>query len=184
MEIIDGEIPGLKIFIPRVFEDDRGYFFESFNQVLFEKTIGKKITFLQDNESVSKKNVVRGLHFQELPHGQGKLVRVTKGKVLDVAVDIRKNSPFYGKYQIVELSEENKVQFWIPEGFAHGFVALEEGTKFQYKCTNLYEKSAEVCIKWNDPQLNIDWTIKESIVSEKDEEGIYLKDYKSSFIYE
>lgn len=183
MEVIEGAIPGLLIFKPRKFEDERGYFMESFNQRAFNEAVGREVTFVQDNESVSKKNVVRGLHLQNNPSAQGKLVRVTKGRVLDVAVDVRKGSPFYGQFQIVELSEENGLQFWIPEGFAHGFVALEEGTQFLYKCTNFYDKSTEVCIRWDDPIINIDWKIEDPIISLKDQEGILLESYLSLFTY-
>ena len=183
MEVVVGEIPGLMIFKPRKFQDERGYFMESFNQRQFNEAVGKEVIFVQDNESVSKKDVVRGLHLQENPSAQGKLVRVTKGKVLDVAVDLRKDSPYYGQYQMVELSEENGVQFWIPEGFAHGFVALEEGTQFLYKCTQFYDKETEVCILWNDPAIKIDWKVQNPIVSLKDQEGILLQDYHTPFIY-
>ncbi len=184
MKIIDGEIPGLKIIYPTVFKDERGLFFESFNQKVFNEAIGKEVTFVQDNESVSKKNVIRGLHLQQKPSAQGKLVRVAKGSVLDVAVDVRVGSPFYGMFQMIELSEENGVQFWIPEGFAHGFIALEEGTKFLYKCTSLYDKSAEVCIKWNDEHIGVKWGRDEVIVSEKDQEGVAFVNYQSNFVYE
>ena len=183
MEIIKGDISGLLILKPRKFEDDRGYFMESFNQNVFNDAVGEQVIFVQDNESVSKANVVRGLHLQKPPYAQGKLVRVTKGKVMDVAVDVRQGSPTYGKYQLVELSAENGLQFWIPPGFAHGFVALEEGTQFLYKCTELYDKDSEECILWNDPAIKIDWEIKNPIVSLKDEEGISLTDFQSPFHY-
>ena len=142
---------------------------------------GLTIDFVQDNESISKKNVLRGLHFQIPPFAQGKLVRVVSGSVLDVAVDLRKGSPTYGKHEIVELSADNKRQFWIPPGFAHGFLSLEENTVFNYKCSNYYSPVSERTIKWNDPDLNIDWQINEPIVSEKDQNGLDFVNFVSQF---
>ena len=168
MEAISTFIDGLIILKPRVFSDERGWFFESFNQKLFNELSNTSTNFVQDNQSCSKKNVVRGLHFQAPPYAQGKLVSVIKGKVIDVAVDIRKNSPTYGKYVSIELSSENKLMLWIPEGFAHGFVALKDDTIFSYKCTNYYNKESEGTLQWNDPDLQIDWTIDKEILSEKD----------------
>ncbi len=179
MEIIKGKIEGLYIFKPKVFYDDRGYFFESFSTKTFEE-IGQNINFKQDNQSFSRKGVLRGLHLQNPPYGQGKLVRVVKGRVLDVAVDVRKNSPTYGQYQMVELTEENGLQFFIPEGFAHGFITLED-TIFLYKCTNFYQPGEDVTIKWNDPDLNIDWGNDKPIVSDKDQNGIYFKNFETKF---
>jgi len=174
MEIIKGDIEGLLILKPNVFNDDRGYFFESYsNKVL-------NYNFVQDNQAYSKPGVIRGLHFQNPPFGQGKLVRVVKGRVLDVAVDIRKNSATYGKYQMVELSASNQLQFWIPEGFAHGYVSIEESI-FQYKCTNFYSPGYDGIIKWNDPDIGINWGISNPIVSEKDNIGQSFKDFKSEF---
>jgi len=161
------EIEGVVIITPDVFEDDRGAFLEMFNRDVFEKN-GLPTSFVQDNYSVSKKHVLRGLHFQKPPYAQGKLVTVTHGAALDVAVDLRKNSPTYGKWKSVLLNSDNKLIFWIPEGFAHGFVALEENTVFQYKCTNFYCKESEGSIRWNDPDLNIDWGVSQPILSEKD----------------
>jgi len=175
------EIEGLILFTPKIFKDDRGLFFESFNQKIFNEAIGEKINFVQDNISVSKKNVVRGLHFQKPPFGQGKLVRVIQGRVIDVAVDIRKNSPTYGKHIALELSEENKNSFWIPEGFAHGFVALEDDTIFSYKCTNFYNHQSEDAILWNDKDLNIDWKVKSPILSEKDKISQSFNTFASPF---
>jgi dTDP-4-dehydrorhamnose 3,5-epimerase len=168
MEAISTSIDGLIILKPRIFSDERGWFFESFNQNVFNELTNTSTNFAQDNQSCSKKNVVRGLHFQAPPYAQGKLVSVIKGRVIDIAVDIRKNSPTYGKHVSVELSSENKLMLWIPEGFAHGFVALEDDTIFSYKCTNYYSKESERTLQWNDPDLQIDWNIDKEILSEKD----------------
>ncbi len=180
MEVIKTSIPDLLIIKPEVFEDQRGYFFESYNRQKFVNA-GITYTFVQDNESKSQKGVLRGLHFQNPPYAQGKLVRVMKGAVLDVAVDIRKSSPAYGKWTSVELSEHNKTMVWIPPGFAHGFVTLEDNTVFFYKCTNFYNKSSEGGIRWNDPDLNIDWKIEKPVLSGKDQEAPLFKDFKSNF---
>ncbi|MBQ7856624.1 MAG: dTDP-4-dehydrorhamnose 3,5-epimerase [Alistipes sp.] len=170
MEIIRTEIPEVFIVEPRVFGDARGYFFESFNAAEFEAKSGVQTTFVQDNESKSKYGVLRGLHFQKGEHAQSKLVRVVRGRVLDVAVDIRKGSPTFGKYVAVELSEENHRQLFVPRGFAHGFAVLSEEAVFQYKCDNLYAPQAEGAIAWNDPQIGIDWKIDEAdvLLSDKD----------------
>lgn len=181
MEIIKTPIEGLLIIKPRVFGDERGYFFESFNQQAFENAIGDKISFVQDNESLSQKGVLRGLHFQKPPHAQGKLVRVNAGSVLDVAVDLRKSSPTYGQQYSIELSAENKLMFWIPPGFAHGFAALEDNTKFLYKCTELYAPQSEGTIAWNDKDLGIDWKVTSPIVSEKDQNGEEFCNFVSPF---
>lgn len=157
MKIIDTEIPDVKIIEPAVFGDDRGFFFESFNQKHFEKAIGREVKFVQDNHSRSSKGVLRGLHYQLPPFAQGKLVRCVVGKVYDVAVDIRRNSPTCGQWVGVELSADNKRQLWIPEGFAHGFITLSDYAEFLYKTTNYWEKSAEQAIVWSDPFLNIKW---------------------------
>jgi dTDP-4-dehydrorhamnose 3,5-epimerase len=169
MNIIQTELEGVIIIEPRIFNDERGYFFESFSQKEFEEKVSKTI-FVQDNESKSKYGVLRGLHYQKAPHAQAKLVRVIKGRVLDVAVDIRKGSPTFGKHAIVELSEENKRQMFIPQGFAHGYAVLSEEVIFQYKCDNYYAPASEGGILWNDPALAIDWQLPESdiILSEKD----------------
>lgn len=161
------DIEGLLLIKPAVFSDERGVFYETYSRAKYSSH-GIPENFLQDNESISKKNVLRGLHFQSPPHDQGKLVRVIKGAALDVAVDIRKQSPTYGKYIMVELSEENKYQFWIPSGFAHGFLSLADETIFSYKCTNLYNKESESGLLWNDKDINIQWNIENPIVSEKD----------------
>lgn len=174
-------IDGLIIIENKKFYDDRGYFFENFNQEKFNQISGANIEFLQDNISHSKKGVLRGLHLQAPPFDQGKLVSVIQGSVLDVAVDIRKNSPTYGQYQMVELSEKNGLQFWIPSGFAHGFVTLEDNTIFSYKCTNSYHPQAEMSIRWNDPTLSIDWKVAHPIVSDKDKISPLFDEFISPF---
>ena len=181
MDFLKCGIEGLLIIEPKVYGDNRGYFFESFNQKLFEEAVGSSVTFCQDNQSLSSKGVVRGLHFQTPPHAQGKLVRVTQGSVLDIALDIRENSPNFGQHHAVLLSAENKLQFWVPEGFAHGFATLEDDTIFQYKCTNYYQPSAEKSVLWNDENLNIDWRVADAIISAKDEIGVKWDDFKTPF---
>jgi dTDP-4-dehydrorhamnose 3,5-epimerase len=180
MIVKDCHIEGLKIIEPKVFGDERGYFFESFNAQKFVDNV-QDIAFVQDNESLSSKGVIRGLHFQEPPYDQGKLVRVIKGAVKDVVVDIRKSSNTYGKTFAIELTEDNKTQFWIPSGFAHGFETLEDNTIFAYKCTAPYNTSSENSIFWNDPALGIDWTTKNPIISEKDKLENLFTDFKSPF---
>jgi len=177
MNVIKTDIEGLLILEPRVFKDARGYFFESFNEKEFEEKVGP-VHFVQDNESKSSRGVVRGLHFQKGEHAQAKLVRVVKGSVLDVAVDLRPGSATYGKHAAVELSEENHLQLFIPRGFAHGFSVLSDEVIFQYKCDNLYCPSSEGAVAWDDPDLAIDWRIpKEDVVlSEKDKHHPNLKD--------
>ncbi len=181
MNVIDTGIEGLLVVEPRVFEDERGYFFESFNASRFSELLGREVRFLQDNESLSHKGVLRGLHFQHPPFAQGKLVRVTSGSVWDVAVDLRKDSPTYGKSFGVELSGENKRQMWIPEGFAHGFITLEDDTRFLYKCTAYYSPKSEDTLLWNDPDLAIDWNNENPIVSSKDKEGRHFINFNSPF---
>jgi dTDP-4-dehydrorhamnose 3,5-epimerase len=180
MEIKQAPIPGLLIIQPDVFYDPRGYFFESYNKEKFNK-IGIDAEFLQDNRSLSSKGIIRGLHFQNPPFAQGKLLSVIKGSVLDVAVDIRKGSKFYGKYFSVILSEENKTMFWVPQGFAHGFLSLQDNTIFSYKCTQVYNKESEGSICWNDPDININWDIIDPIISEKDQNAPFLKELNSMF---
>jgi dTDP-4-dehydrorhamnose 3,5-epimerase len=180
MEFKKTKIEGLVIIEPRVFSDERGYFYESYNKDSF-KNNGLDLQFVQDNQSLSQKGVLRGLHFQAPPFEQGKLVRVIQGSVLDVAVDIRPNSPTYGQYESVLLSGENKTQFWIPPGFAHGFVTLEDNTIFCYKCTGPYSKVSEGALLWNDSQLNIDWGIDQPLVSEKDQEADTFVKFVSPF---
>lgn len=181
MTAIPTDINDVIIIEPMVLKDDRGVFFESFQQQKFNDLIGDAITFVQENESISKKGVLRGLHFQKPPFAQGKLVRVISGSVLDIAVDIRKNSSTYGKHVVIELSAENKRQLWIPAGFAHGFVALEDDTVFQYKCTNYYNKNAEDALLWNDETLGINWNIQQPILSPKDELAASFNSFVSPF---
>jgi len=180
MTITETKLPGLLIIDPKVFGDERGYFFESFNKKIFEEA-GLELNFVQDNESRSTKGVLRGLHFQEPPYDQGKLVRVVRGAVLDVSVDIRKESSTYGQWAAFELSEQNKRMLWMPSGFAHGFVTLEDDTVFIYKCTNFYNRESESSIIWNDPDLNIEWDIDDPLISEKDLQAPSFKDLKSPF---
>ena len=184
MEVIKTEIDGVVIIEPRIFKDDRGYFYESFSQREFEEKVCRTI-FVQDNQSKSSYGVLRGLHFQKPPYSQSKLVRCIKGKVLDVAVDIRKGSPTFGKHVAVELSEENHRQLFIPRGFAHGFAVLSDEAVFQYKCDNFYNKESEGAIAWNDPELAIDWRIPaESIIlSEKDKQNRNIADADFLFDY-
>ncbi|HCW3113057.1 dTDP-4-dehydrorhamnose 3,5-epimerase [Citrobacter amalonaticus] len=169
MEIIKTDIPDLLIIKPKVFGDERGYFYESYNQKIFEEAIGRKVDFVQDNHSKSTKGVLRGLHYQLEPYAQGKLVRCVAGEVFDVAVDIRKTSPTFGHWVGINLSAENKCQLWIPEGFAHGFQVLSESAEFVYKTTNYYSPGNERGIFWNDPELKINWKETEVMtLSEKD----------------
>ena len=170
MRVLNTEIEGVVIVEPKVFGDERGYFFESFSERDFEVHTGLNVRFVQDNESRSKRGVLRGLHFQKEPYAQAKLVRVVRGRVLDVAVDIRPESPTFGKYVMTELSGDNHRQMFIPKGFAHGYVVLEDDTVFQYKCDEYYHPEAEGGIAWNDPQIGIEWPIAEGevILSEKD----------------
>ena len=182
MEVVTTDIEGVYIIKPRVFGDARGYFFESYSKREFEEKVGK-VDFVQDNESMSKKGVMRGLHFQRPPYAQSKLVRCVKGSVLDVAVDIRKGSPTYGKHVVVELTEDNHLQFFIPKGFAHGFVVLSDVAVFQYKCDNFYHPEADGGISILDDSLGIDWKIstQNAILSEKDTKHPLLKDFDSPF---
>jgi dTDP-4-dehydrorhamnose 3,5-epimerase len=173
-------IEGLLVIRPRVFEDQRGYFFESYNEKLLEAA-GLSTRFVQDNQSLSQKNVLRGLHFQAPPHAQGKLVRVIKGAVLDVVVDIRKKSATYGRHFAIELNEQNKTMLWVPEGFAHGFLTLENDTIFYYKCNNYYNKESEGCVKWDDADLGITWNAVNPVLSEKDRQGTPFAAFASPF---
>ena len=177
MKVIDTKIPDVKIIEPTVFEDERGFFFESFNHKEFEEAIGRSVTFVQDNHSKSSKGVLRGLHYQLPPHPQGKLVRVVQGVVFDVAVDIRKSSPTFGQWVAETLSADNKKQLWIPEGFAHGFLTLSETAEFLYKATNYYSFSSERSIRWNDPDVDVNWNNQNAIVvSSKDATAIAFCD--------
>lgn len=185
MEVIKTELEGVLILEPRIFTDGRGYFFECYNQREFLTKTGLEVTFVQDNESFSSYGVLRGLHFQKGEYAQAKLVRVIEGKVLDVAVDIRKGSPTFGKWTSVELSGENHRQFFIPRGFAHGFSVLSPTARFQYKCDNFYAPGQEGAIAWNDPDLAIDWKLPASdvLLSEKDSRHPLLKDSPYLFTY-
>lgn len=185
MKVIATDIDGVVIIEPHVFNDERGYFYESFSDKEFRSKVCKT-TFVQDNQSKSTYGVLRGLHFQQPPYAQAKLVRVTKGRALDIAVDIRLGSPTYGKHIAIELSEDNHRQLFLSRGFAHGFVALSEEVVFQYKCDNFYNKESEGTLRWNDPEIGIDWKISEAdiISSEKDKNSLTLKDFISPFKYE
>ena len=184
MEVIQTAIEGVVIIEPRLFNDDRGYFFESFSQRDFDRQV-RQVSFVQDNESKSSYGVLRGLHFQKPPFAQSKLVRVIKGAVLDVAVDIRKGSPTFGRHVAVELTEDNHRQFFIPRGFAHGFSVLTPEVIFQYKCDNFYAPQSEGALAWDDPDLGIDWRIPADrvILSEKDKHHARLKDAEWLFDY-
>jgi dTDP-4-dehydrorhamnose 3,5-epimerase len=182
VKIIDTSIPDVKIIEPAVFGDDRGFFFESFNQAKFEAAIGYSVNFVQDNHSRSVKGVLRGLHYQRPPHAQAKLVRCTLGEVFDVAVDIRQSSPTFGHWVGVILSAENKRQLWIPEGFAHGFVTLSDSAEFLYKTTNYYAPQSDACIIWNDTDIGIEWPIQDDVqLSGKDQQG---KSFKKAEVFE
>lgn len=180
MKRLKTKIEGLALLEPSVFGDERGYFFESYQQKRFEEE-GLPTNYVQDNQSSSSKGTLRGLHFQNPPFEQGKLVRVIKGAVLDVVVDIRKKSPTFGKYESFELNENNKHILWIPPGFAHGFYTFEDDTIFVYKCTGQYHKASENGIIWNDPDLKIDWGEGHKIISEKDKALQMLKNLNSPF---
>ena len=181
MKVTPLAIPDVLLIEPEVFGDDRGFFFESFNQHRFEEAVGKKVNFVQDNHSKSTKGALRGLHYQLPPKAQGKLVRVIQGEVFDVAVDIRKSSPTFGHWTGEILSADNKKQMWIPEGFAHGFITLSETSEFLYKTTDFYSKEHERVIKWNDETIQIQWPAKDVLLSSKDEaatsfeEAIFFK---------
>jgi dTDP-4-dehydrorhamnose 3,5-epimerase len=180
MKLHKTSIEGLVLVMPDVFPDARGYFYESYQKEKFRK-LGIDADFVQDNESMSAKGVLRGLHFQKPPFAQGKLVRVVRGSVLDVALDIRRNSETYGKWESSVLSAANKLMMWIPEGFAHGFITLEDDTIFQYKCSNYYNKESESGIIWNDPDLKIDWGSAHPLVSAKDLQGVRFRELESPF---
>ena len=179
---IDTPIKDLFIIEPQIFTDERGFFFESFAEKKY-KELGIDLNFVQDNFSKSSKETIRGLHYQVGEFAQGKLCQVLQGRVLDVAVDIRFGSPTFGKSFSVDLSDENKIQFWLPPGFAHGFSVLSETALFHYKCTNYYSKKDERCIIYNDDELKINWMVKNPIISNKDKIGSRFKDIKKEFIY-
>ncbi len=174
------DIPGLMLFEPSIFHDERGFFFEAFNQKNFELAIGENVSFVQDNQSFSKKNTLRGLHLQLEPFAQGKLVRVLYGEIFDVAIDLRKNSQTFGKYASVIISSENKKQFWIPSGFAHGFLVLSDYAEVFYKTTDFYNKDSEKTLLWSDNDLGISWPGNKDnfIISDKDQSGSALRLFK------
>ena len=180
MELKKTQLEGLVVIKPKIFVDGRGYFFESWSQASFAEN-GLEFDFVQDNQSLSNKGVLRGLHFQNPPFAQGKLVRVIKGSVLDIVVDIRKESATYGQYFSIELNEENKTIFWIPPGFAHGFIALEDDTIFSYKCSGVYNSASEEALLWSDKDLNIDWGVINPLVSDKDLAAGSFNNFKSQF---
>ena len=180
MKITKTNIDGLIVIEPEIYKDNRGSFLESWNVKNFQE-IGIMDHFVQDNQSSSSKGTLRGLHFQNPPYTQAKLVRVIIGSVLDVAVDLRSKSLTYGKHCSIVLSDKNSKSFYIPKGFAHGFVALEDDTIFLYKCSDMYNKESEGCIMWNDNDLGIDWNVSNPIISLKDKEGLHFKDFKSKF---
>jgi len=180
MEVTKTFIEGLLIIQPKVFHDARGYFYEPYNKKVFTE-IGIPDEFVQDNQSFSQKGVIRGMHFQNPPHAQAKLLRILQGSIWDVAVDIRKGSPTYGKYFGIELSAENKIIFYVPKGFAHGFLTLEDNTLLLYKCSDFYNKASEESLVWNDPEVAIPWNINNPILSDKDLNGKKLSEFKSQF---
>ena len=181
MKLRETGLEGCVVIEPTVFDDGRGYFFESFNQKTFEEKTGIHIPFVQDNQSLSHRGILRGLHFQKSPHAQGKFVRVITGAVLDVALDIRKDSPTYGQFVAEELTASNKRMLFIPPGFAHGFATLEDNTIFTYKCTDYYHPEAEGGILWNSPSLNIPWRLDNPVLSAKDEQLTDFAHFNSPF---
>lgn len=181
MTVSSFHIEGPLLIQPKVYEDERGYFMESFHEERFTELTGVMHPFKQDNESLSSKGVLRGLHFQVPPKAQAKLVRVSSGSVMDVIVDLRASSPTFGQHLKVVLSASNKCQLYIPEGFAHGFLSLEDNSLFCYKCSELYNSESEKALKWDDPELLIDWDYDQPIVSQKDQDAALLADFKSPF---
>ena len=175
MKVTESGIKGVFIIEPDVYEDDRGFFMETFHNERYRKLLGINLDFVQDNISRSSKNVLRGIHFQK-NYPQGKIVKASRGEILDVVVDLRKGSPTYGTWESFRLSEKNKLQVWIPPGFAHGFLVMSDSADFEYKCTEYYHPEDELCLMWNDPEVAVDWTINDPILSEKDKKGLSLKD--------
>lgn len=182
MNIVQTTLPGVLLIDPDRFQDERGEFLEVYQQQTYHR-LGIDVTFVQDNLSISRKNVIRGLHFQLPPYEQAKLVRVDFGAVMDVVVDLRRGSPTYGKYITVILTAENRLQLFIPAGFAHGFAVLENNTVFAYKCSNFYSKDHDCVIRWDDPDLSIPWGITDPIVSLKDRNGMFFREFDSPFVY-
>ena len=175
MKVTESGIKGVYTIEPDVYEDDRGFFMETFHIGRYRKLLGINLDFVQDNISRSSKNVLRGMHFQK-NYPQGKTVKASRGEILDVVVDLRKDSPTYGTWESFRLSEKNKLQVWIPPGFAHGFLVMSDSADIDYKCTEYYHPEDELCLMWNDPEVAIDWTINDPILSEKDKKGLSLKD--------
>ena len=175
MKVTESGIKGVYTIEPDVYIDDRGFFMETFHNERYRKLLGINLDFVQDNISRSSKNVLRGMHFQK-NYPQGKIVSASRGEILDVVVDLRKDSPTYGTWESFRLSEKNKLQVWIPPGFAHGFLVMSDSADFEYKCTEYYHPEDELCLMWNDPEVAIDWTINDPILSEKDKKGLSLKD--------
>ena len=175
MKVTESGIKGVYTIEPDVYIDDRGFFMETFHRERYRKLLGINLDFVQDNISRSSKNVLRGMHFQR-NYPQGKIIKVSRGEILDVIVDLRKDSPTYGTWESFKLSEQNKLQVWIPPGFAHGFLVMSDSADFEYKCTEYYHPEDEHCLMWNDPEVAIDWPINDPILSEKDKRGLSLKD--------
>ena len=175
MKVTESRIKGVYTIEPDVYEDDRGFFMETFHIERYRKLLGTNLDFVQDNISRSSKNVLRGMHFQR-NYPQGKIVKASRGEILDVIVDLRKDSPTYGTWESFKLSEQNKLQVWIPPGLAHGFLVMSDSADFEYKCTEYYHPEDEHCLMWNDPEVAIDWPINDPILSEKDKRGLSLKD--------
>ena len=175
MKVTESGIKGVFIIEPDVYEDDRGFFMETFHNERYRKLLGINLDFVQDNVSRSSKNVLRGMHFQR-NYPQGKIVKASRGEILDVIVDLRKDSPTYGTWESFKLSEQNKLQVWIPPGLAHGFLVMSDSADFEYKCTEYYHPEDQNCLMWNDPEVAIDWPINDPILSEKDKRGLSLKD--------
>ena len=175
MKVTESGIKGVYTIEPDVYEDDRGFFMETFHRERYRKLLGINLDFVQDNISRSSKNVLRGMHFQK-NYPQGKIVSASRGEILDVVVDLRKDSPTYGTWESFRLSEKNKLQVWIPPGFAHGFLVMSDSADIDYKCTEYYHLEDELCLMWNDPEVAIDWTINDPILTEKDKKGLSLKD--------
>ena len=175
MKVTESGIKGVYTIEPDVYIDDRGFFMETFHIERYRKLLGMNLDFVQDNISRSSKNVLRGMHFQR-NYPQGKIVKASRGEILDVIVDLRKDSPTYGTWESFKLSEQNKLQVWIPPGFAHGFLVMSDSADFEYKCTEYYHPEDQNCLMWNDPEVAIDWPIDDPILSEKDKQGLFLKD--------
>ena len=175
MKVTESRIKGVYTIEPDVYKDDRGFFMETFHIERYRKLLGTNLDFVQDNISRSSRNVLRGMHFQR-NYPQGKIVKASRGEILDVIVDLRKDSPTYGTWESFKLSEQNKLQVWIPPGLAHGFLVISDSADFEYKCTEYYHPEDQNCLMWNDPEVAIDWPIDDPILSEKDKQGLFLKD--------